>query len=105
MMHIIHCNNCDKSGLFKFTLKYEFTRSHCEKCNHMDRETWEYYFCNQDCMFQWLKDNEIEEKGLPCRRCIDWDTNIPTGWDGGIERNGICTHCNGIKRVKPVTMA
>ncbi len=102
MIRIIHCTQCDKEGLFELCIEYEFTIDCCKTCHHRRSEKWSYWFCNHACMFQWLRDNKIEEKGFHCRWCLDWSMDKPTstGWAGGFESNGTCTLCNGTKRAK-----
>lgn len=99
MLSIIRCDHCDKSGMFDFELKFHIESHLCEKCSHHTMTAWDYYFCNITCLMKWLKDNQIEEKGLHCRDCRDMNGQS-TGFRWGFESNGTCDTCKGSKRVK-----
>lgn len=99
MLTIIHCDQCRKSGMFDIEFKFNLESHLCEKCHHHEMEYWTFHFCNTNCLMTWLRENEIEEKGLHCRDCKDLKGK-PTGFRWGFESNGICTTCNGTKRVK-----
>ena len=99
MITLIHCNECNKTGMFDIQFKFVLESHSCEKCSHHKFDEWSYYFCNIPCLMSWLEKNEIEEKGFPCKDCRDRD-GISTGWRWGFESNGVCDTCNGEKRVK-----
>lgn len=99
MFRTIHCDQCNKSGMFDLTVKFTLESHLCEKCSNHTSEDWQYYFCNTDCLVLWLKEEDIEKEGFPCKDCRDRD-GVPTGWRWGFEINGICNTCDGKKRVK-----
>ena len=119
MMQTIQCSYCGLEGSFAVHLKFEHARHHCGSCNHTRIDDWNDYFCNLTCLFNWLKVNEIEEKGYPCRCCVDYGnpdnkehdptahlgSYKPTGKGGGVVENGVrienpCSSCDGIMRIK-----
>ena len=99
MLWLIHCDQCNKSGMFDIEFNFILESHSCEKCSHHTSEKWNYHFCNTDCLCKWLRENEIEEKGLHCKACRNCDGK-PTGWRWGFEENGVCESCKGTKRVK-----
>lgn len=99
MMCLIRCDDCHKSGIFDFKLDFILESDLCAKCHHHTSREWNYHFCNIACLLSWLRKNEIEEKGIPCRDCCDLN-GIPTGHLSGFQSNGTCTTCDGAKRVK-----
>jgi len=106
MLQIVYCRNCNKDGLFDIQLTFTEWRKHCNCCENLKTISSDMHsFCNVDCMMEWLRVNEVEEKGLPCFSCTNlWDgfSQIvqPTGWLATFERNGPCNVCKGKKRLK-----
>lgn len=100
MLKIIHCDQCDKKGRFDIHFQFEYKTDTCGKCHHTETNKWQYFFCDVACMFTWLKQNEIEEKGFPCQNCFSFETQEATGYLAGFESNGLCPTCQGSKRVK-----
>jgi hypothetical protein len=102
MIQTITCTNCGSGSIgIQFTFDYEMR--YCGECHHSNFDKWSYWFCGLECFFDWLKKNEVEEKGLPCRsccRCGGDGEGGPTGFSGGFESNGICQVCDGTKRLK-----
>jgi hypothetical protein len=98
-MWIVHCDGCNKSGMFDISFKFILESHLCEKCRHHTAEEWDYNFCNIACLMDWLRKNKIEEEGFPCRACHNMEGK-PTGFAWGFEANGVCKTCNGDKRVK-----
>jgi hypothetical protein len=94
MMQIIHCTNCNKTGTMSTHLYFNYLVKNCNCCYRIETFHWNYYFCNMQCMFEWLKKYEIEKNGFPCQSCKS------TGFDYGFELNGICHVCNGNKVIK-----
>ena len=101
MLEIIRCSNCEKSGSLPVHLGFDHSLDCCSKCNHLDVRHWDFYFCCLDCLFCWLRENEVEELGFPCQDCRLATTREPTGFMAGFEQNGKCRTCKGKKRVKP----
>lgn len=95
---LIKCTECDKSGIFDIQLSFEYQQKVCDKCHHVDNYFWQYYFCKTDCMFNWLRKNNIETEGFPCQSCRE------TGYAFGFQQNGICKTCNGTKKVKKLAL-
>lgn len=99
MLRTIHCDACNKSGMFDIHFKFMLESRLCEKCHHHSGTDWDYYFCNIACLMNWLKNNEIADKGFPCRDCCDMK-GVSTGFRYGFESNGTCDTCKGTMRVQ-----
>lgn len=93
MLQIIQCTCCGKEGWLKAEFKYAYKADSCKECHKIATSEWSFHFCDQDCFFKWIKNREIEEKGIPCQDCRE------TGWAFGFESNGACDTCNGKKRL------
>lgn len=100
MIRVIPCDNCNKTGSFDLALTFNYSISHCVECKHTENKSWTYYFCDVGCMFMWLRKNSIEEKGFPCRDCINFKTKDSTGFTCGDAALGVCKTCEGTKTVK-----
>ena len=102
MMQLAHCNYCNKTGRFDIVLEFHYDTTYCVECHHSEQHKWSHYFCNLECMFSWLKTNEVEEKGFPCKSCWDWNKKEPSGLQCGPlnPQFGNCKICSGTKRVK-----
>ena len=115
MIQTIQCSYCGLDGTFAIRLSFEESRYHCNSCHNSKKDTWDDWFCDLNCLFNWLKVNKIEEEGYPCRDCLEtgeYDPKKindpanhlgcyhPTGWAFGFQSNGVCQTCNGTMRVK-----
>jgi hypothetical protein len=101
MISLCRCTQCKKSGHFDVTLKFDHEIQHCNECHNIKTLFYTYLFCNVDCLFSWLNDKQIEKLGFPCQSCANHKNDFePTGFLAGHESNGICTTCNGSKRIK-----
>jgi hypothetical protein len=98
-VEIIYCQNCRRSGRFKVFLELTYETSRCECCLKSDDRKWRYYFCSAACQFEWAVKEDIATKGVECQHCRKMGGDA-TGFLGGYESNGICTTCNGKKRVQ-----
>ena len=94
MLQVIHCNWCGKEGWHQVEFTFQHMAESCKECHHIRTQEWKFWFCDQECFFNWAKHQEIAEKGIPCQDCHE------TGWAFGFEQNGKCDTCNGEKRVK-----
>lgn len=94
MIRIIQCNWCGKEGWHRVEFTYTYKGDVCKECHHNKSSNWKFWFCDQECFFRWLENQEIEEKGIICQDCHG------TGFAFGFENNGTCETCNGTKRVK-----
>jgi hypothetical protein len=57
-----------KSGkMVEFSFVYKTTS--CTLCNEFNNFSWKFIFCNLDHFLLWLKEKDIENKGVPCRDC------------------------------------
>jgi hypothetical protein len=100
MLQIIRCTHCNEEGMHSLHLKFDHYYAQCGECSKSDVWSWKYWFCNSECMFTWLQEKEIEEKGFPCQSCWNYEEEGPTGFTGGFKSNGVCRMCKGTKRVK-----
>ena len=94
MLQTIHCSWCGKEGLHQVEFTFLHKAESCKECHNIKIDEWKFFFCDQGCFFNWVKDEEIEEKGFPCQDCHK------TGWASGFEQNGTCKTCRGKKRIK-----
>jgi hypothetical protein len=99
MLSVIHCDNCGMSGIFEFNLGFIFSEKSCSECHNYKSESWNYYFCNLKCFFNWIKEKKIETEGFECKACQNQE-NVSTGWWLGFKEWGTCLVCRGTKRVK-----
>jgi hypothetical protein len=97
MIEIITCDNCGESNL-SIELTFDHAVQHCHSCYELKTLKWRYHFCSRQCMFEWLRKSEIEEKGFPCKDCMGY-MGEPTGFCCGYKENGPCVSCKGEKRV------
>ena len=108
MIQTVECANCKtysfpaNSPTHQINLEFTSAMKSCECCNHNSVNKWQYSFCDLKCFSQWLNENDVLEKGFPCRACLSCmnDDEEPTGWAYGIESNGTCKICDGTKRIK-----
>ena len=94
MFQVIQCTCCGKEGWHEIEFSFEHKYDKCQKCHHTNSSHLKFWFCDQECFFKWVKDREVEEKGVPCQDCHE------TGWYAGFESNGECNACKGTKRIK-----
>lgn len=91
MLQIIRCEHCNSVDLrlnLKFTYKFD-------RCNlyHVHSSIIDFHFCCLNCMFNWFREKEIEQKGFPCYYCRG------TGFLGGFKENGSCPTCQGTSKI------
>lgn len=96
VVQMIHCDWCGQTGWHKVAFIYTYKGETCKECHRMTSSNWKFWFCDQECFFSWIKDQEIAEKGITCQDCHG------TGWAFGFEENGTCKTCDGAKRMKRV---
>jgi hypothetical protein len=99
MMQTIYCYRCHKGGLHEVHFNFMYQQRSCGTCHHTNLDEWQYWFCTADCLCAWLKENEVEQKGIPCRSCANHRSGEPTGFANGFEQNGVCKICEGKLRV------
>lgn len=95
---LIRCSFCGGTGSFPLLLRYSSREFSCVHCRTIKERSSDSYFCNLECMFNWIKEVKVEERGLPCRRCNG------TGFNWGFEQNGVCEECKGTLGIKPKVM-
>jgi hypothetical protein len=111
MITIIRCERCNGSGSLDCTLKFLAKINFCNECHQSKSAEWSYVFCTLTCMFEWFRENQIEELGFPCSACLGQPIQppavrrhylppVPTGFKFGSEAHGPCDVCQGTKRVK-----
>lgn len=87
MLQIIGCDHCKKEGTLPVNFSIDVKVDTCTKCQHINVETWTFYFCDTQCFGKWLA--KVKKKGIPCRGCRG------TGWSSGYKFNGQCFTCMG----------
>lgn len=99
MFTVIGCTQCNKGSSFDIEITFTPKVSRCKSCNHISDTKWTYYFCDIECFEKWRKANKVEEKGFPCRDCVNYDGGKSTGFLAGFKVNGPCPTCKGALRV------
>ena len=87
MMQIIGCTYCKKESMLAIEFRFLSQVFHCIHCKETKDDEWVYHFCNIDCFTKWFEENEITQKGVPCKDC------------GSYRLQGECKRCGGSGKV------
>ncbi len=63
------CENCGKESILPIVLTFDYYFNKCPKCLRTDIVGLSYNFCSLKCLYEWITQNDIVEKGFECPIC------------------------------------